>query len=163
MLTPPTRLRLCRARDRLREEHHLPLGIDRIAREACMSESHFIRRFAAVFGETPHQYRIRARLEEARRRLVLGQGSITEICMAVGFSSLGSFSSLFSRRFGEPPSAYRRRLLPSLEVPGRIPLALGPGCTSLMTAAFVQIGRFSRSAGNPGALSSGLHQPGDDA
>jgi AraC-like DNA-binding protein len=127
---------LCRARDMLREVHDTSLSIREVAREAAMSPFHFIRRFEAVFGETPHQFRIHSRLERARHLLALGDDSVTDVCMEVGFSSLGSFSALFSRRFGASPSAYRRQIRPLIVVPGEWPQELVPGCLSLMARAF---------------------------
>jgi AraC-like DNA-binding protein len=97
--------------------------IEALAREVRISPFHFIRRFEAVFGVTPHQYRIQVRLDRAKELLASGQLSVTAVCMEVGFSSLGSFSTLFTRRFGETPSAYRRRVRAG---------DLGPGCLSLM-------------------------------
>ena len=135
-LSHTTFARLCRARDRLREVHDSPLTIDAVAREAAMSPFQFIRQFHALFGETPHQFRIQARLDRARLLLATGDHSVTRVCMDVGFSSLGSFSDLFARRVGMPPSAYRRRARTMVAVPGAVPKALFPGCLALMTAAF---------------------------
>ncbi|WP_437661742.1 helix-turn-helix transcriptional regulator [Sorangium sp. So ce1182] len=123
---------LCRARDLLSEVHESRLSIEDVAREAAISPYHFIRQFEAVFGVTPHQYRIRRRLELAKQLLAAGQHSVTDVCMEVGFSSLGSFSALFAQRIGVPPSAYRRRLRAMVQVPGRLPWELIPGCFSLM-------------------------------
>ncbi|WP_437618376.1 helix-turn-helix transcriptional regulator [Sorangium sp. So ce1151] len=123
---------LCRARDLLSEVHESRLSIEDVAREAAISPYHFIRQFEAVFGVTPHQYRIRRRLDLAKQLLASGQHSVTDVCMEVGFSSLGSFSALFAQRIGVPPSAYRRRLRAMVQVPGRLPWELIPGCFSLM-------------------------------
>jgi AraC-like DNA-binding protein len=131
MLTPAERTRLCRARDRLRETSDAPPSIRAVAAEAGLSPYRFIRRFHAVFGETPHQFRIRARLDRARA-LLMGDLSVTDVCLEVGCSSLGSFSDLFARRVGESPSAYRRRLRPLVQVPGTLPPQVVPGCLSLM-------------------------------
>ena len=120
----------------LREVHDRPLSIAEVAREAAMSPFHFIRRFESVFGTTPHQFRIQSRLERAKHLLALSDYSVTDVCMAVGFSSLGSFSALFARRFGTPPSAYRRQVRSLIAVPGELPRELAPGCLSLMAAAF---------------------------
>lgn len=128
--------RLCRARDTLRDAVDPAPSIAAIAREAAMSPFHFIRQFEAMFGSTPHQYRIRSRIERAKELLALGELSVTEVCMEVGFSSLGSFSDLFTRRVGSSPSAYRRAVRPLVVVAGRLPPALAPGCLSLMAAAF---------------------------
>jgi AraC-like DNA-binding protein len=136
MLTSSGFVHLCRARDMLREIHDRPFSIREVAREAAMSPFHFIRRFESVFGATPHQFRIQSRLERAKHLLALSDYSVTDVCMEVGFSSLGSFSALFARRFGTPPSAYRRQVRSLLAVPGELPKVLAPGCLSLMAAAF---------------------------
>jgi len=136
MLTSSGFVHLCRARDMLREVHDRPLSIAEVAREAAMSPFHFIRRFESVFGTTPHQFRIQSRLDRARHLLALSDYSVTDVCMEVGFSSLGSFSALFARRFGTPPSAYRRQVRSLIAVPGELPRELAPGCLSLMAAAF---------------------------
>lgn len=136
MLTTDTFARLCRARDMLRDVPERPLTIDAVAREAAMSPFHFIRQFTALFGDTPHQFRIQGRLDRAKELLALGNDSVTNICLDVGFSSLGSFSDLFARRVGMPPSAYRRRARSMIVVPGVVPKELFPGCLTLMGAAF---------------------------
>jgi AraC-like DNA-binding protein len=87
-----------------------PLGLDEIARVACLSPNHLLRTFRQVFGQTPHQYLTGVRLAEARRLLADTDRPVTEICLAVGFQSLGSFSWLFRRRVGRSPDAYRRQL-----------------------------------------------------
>jgi AraC-like DNA-binding protein len=124
--------RLCRARDLLCEFLDEPRSIEDVARAVAISPFHFIRQFDAVFGLTPHQFRIQSRLEEAKRLLVTGHHSVTGVCMAVGFSSLGSFSESFKRRVGSSPSAYQRRWRVVCQVPGRIGSELTPGCLSLM-------------------------------
>ncbi|AUX23988.1 regulatory protein pocR [Sorangium cellulosum] len=123
---------LCRARDLLSEVRESRLSIEDVARAAAISPYHFIRQFEAVFGVTPHQYRIRRRLDLAKELLAAGRHSVTEVCMEVGFSSLGSFSALFAQRIGVPPSAYRRRLRAMVQVPGKLPWELVPGCLPLM-------------------------------
>jgi AraC-like DNA-binding protein len=136
MMTHDTLLRLCRARDALCEVHDRTLTIDEVARLAAMSPFHFIRQFTAVFGDTPHQVRIQARLDRARHLLVRGERSVTEVCMEVGFSSHGSFSTLFARRLGLSPSEYRRRARSMIAVPEIAKTQLFPGCLSLMGPAF---------------------------
>ncbi|MEM7707491.1 MAG: helix-turn-helix transcriptional regulator [Pseudomonadota bacterium] len=137
MLTKERLIRLCRARDQLRDTDGA-LSIDEIASDAALSRYHFIRQFKAVFGETPVQYRTRMRLDCAKRLLVEENHSITDICMMVGFSSLGSFSALFSQRFGRPPSAFRKALTGSGE-------SLSPGCITLMNAAQTHNSQILRS------------------
>jgi AraC-like DNA-binding protein len=124
--------RLCRARDLLRELREPSPSIAQLARELQISPFHFIRQFEAVFGVTPHQFRIQSRLDDAKHLLAMGHHSVTEVCLEVGFSSLGSFSALFTRRVGETPSAYRRRVRAMVQVPDIVPVELTPGCLSLM-------------------------------
>jgi AraC-like DNA-binding protein len=141
---------LCAARELLRDVHEPAPSIAQIANTVGISPFHFIRQFEAVFGVTPHQFRIQSRLELARRLLETGRWSVTDVCMEVGFSSLGSFSALFTQRVGEPPSAYRRRVRAmEAESPnGRSELT--PGCLCLMSrlpaSAFARRIRNSREA-----------------
>jgi len=124
--------RLCHARDRLRDAREPTPTIEQLAREVRISPFHFIRQFEAVFGVTPHQFRIASRIEFAKALLAGGEYSVTDICMEVGFSSLGSFSTLFAQRVGETASAYRRRIRTLVSVPGSGVSHLTPGCLSLM-------------------------------
>jgi AraC-like DNA-binding protein len=139
LLAHDTFRRLCLARELLAGDE--PLAIKDVARHAGISPFHFIRQYEALFGETPHQFRIRTRLDRAKVLLARGNHSVTGVCMEVGFSSLGSFSDLFTRRVGEPPSVYQRRARIIVPV-GELPPPLFPGCLNLMAAAFSQ---FSRS------------------
>lgn len=123
---------LCQARDLLAENSEPPLSIPEVARHACMSPFHFIRQFEALFGLTPHQFRIKSRLDYAKLLLARGNHSVTDVCMEVGFTSLGSFSDLFARRTGATPSAYQRRARVLVQIPGGFPQQLFPGCLSLM-------------------------------
>jgi AraC-like DNA-binding protein len=136
MFTSDAFQRLCHARGALRDIPEQPVSIRTIARDARMSPFHFIRRFQALFGETPHQTRIRFRLDRAKELLALGDRSVTDVCLDVGFTSLGSFSHLFARRVGAPPSVYRRQVRSMMAAPGVLPAALTPGCLTLMGAAF---------------------------
>lgn len=124
--------RLCLARELLREQREPSRSIAEIAREVQVSPFHFIRQFEAVFGVTPHQFRIQTRLDTAKHLLAGGHYSVTDVCMELGFSSLGSFSALFARKVGESPTAYRRRVRAFVQVPGTIPAELTPGCLTLM-------------------------------
>lgn len=99
-----------------------------------MSPHHFIRRFGAVFGVTPKQCQLDARIERAKRLLTLTEAPVTDVAFEVGFASLGSFSHLFARRTGASPSRYRARTRPWVERPGRLPERLVPGCFALMAA-----------------------------
>ncbi len=101
--------RLLRARDAMDRDFSERLGVPELAAVACVSEANFIRSFKTVFGETPHRYLQRRRIERAMYFLRTTDTSITDICMAVGFSSLGSFSRTFTAVVGESPTAFRQR------------------------------------------------------
>ncbi|GLY29411.1 helix-turn-helix transcriptional regulator [Kineosporia sp. NBRC 101731] len=113
MLTGVTSLedlvRLRRARDLMDRDYASPLDVTALAQFALMSPGHFSRSFRAAFGESPYSYLMTRRIERAMALLRRGDLSVTEICFAVGFSSLGTFSSRFSELVGESPSAYRAR------------------------------------------------------
>jgi AraC-like DNA-binding protein len=101
--------RLRRARDLIDREYAEPLDVPALARAAFMSPSHFSRRFRATYGETPYTYLMTRRIERAKALLRRGDLTVTEVCMAVGCTSLGSFSARFTELVGESPSAYRAR------------------------------------------------------
>ncbi|MFF2065189.1 helix-turn-helix transcriptional regulator [Streptomyces sp. NPDC058200] len=103
---------LRRARDLIDREYACPLDVPTIARHALMSPAHFSRQFRAAYGETPYNYLMTRRIERAMALLRAGV-SVTEACMAVGCTSLGSFSSRFTELLGETPSAYRLREHPA--------------------------------------------------
>ncbi|NGN65019.1 helix-turn-helix transcriptional regulator [Streptomyces sp. A7024] len=86
-----------------------PLDVPALAREALMSAGHFQRSFRAAYGETPYSYLMTRRIERAKTLLRRGDLSVTEVCMEVGCTSLGSFSARFTQLVGETPSAYRER------------------------------------------------------
>jgi AraC-like DNA-binding protein len=100
--------RLRRVRDRIDREYAQPLDVEALARGAHMSAGHFSRRFRAAYGESPYGYLMTRRIERAMALLRGGELSVTEVCFAVGCSSLGTFSSRFTELVGVPPSAYRR-------------------------------------------------------
>ena len=99
--------RLLRARDAMDRAYAEPLDVRSVAAIAHISEAHFSRRFRAVFGETPHRYLQRRRVERSMFLLRETDRSITDICLDVGFGSLGTFSRTFREIVGETPSAYR--------------------------------------------------------
>jgi AraC-like DNA-binding protein len=112
---------LRRARDRIDREYARPLDVEALARTALMSSAHFSRQFRAAYGETPYGYLMTRRIERAQLLLRRGEMSVTEVCMEVGCTSLGSFSSRFTELVGETPTAYRARDHGALaEVPGCI-------------------------------------------
>ena len=124
--------RLGRARELLCQALDQKLTLATVAREAALSPGQFIRAFKAVFGQTPHQVRIDARLELAKRLLICESMPVTDVCATVGFESLGTFSHLFTRRIGLSPTAFQREARTLIQVPGMLPPKLYPGCLTLM-------------------------------
>ena len=127
---------LRRARDLMDREYARPLDVAALARAALMSSAHFSRQFRAAYGETPYSYLMTRRIERAKALLRGDEMSITEVCLAVGCSSLGSFSARFTELVGETPTAYRARdhsvlasvpgcLARDLTRPSRIPSRIG--------------------------------------
>ncbi len=104
--------RMLRARDAIDRAYAQPLDIPSLAAVAHVSEAHFIRTFKATFGETPHRYLQRRRVERAMFKLVETDRSVTDICFDVGFTSLGTFSRTFHDIVGCTPSEYREREAP---------------------------------------------------
>ena len=103
----PLSRHLLRVRDLIDRAYAGPLDIPALARSAHVSEAYFSRSFKAAFGQTPHQYLLSRRMERAKALLRAGDLSVTDVCLAVGFTSLGSFSSQFRRFVGTSPTAYR--------------------------------------------------------
>jgi AraC-like DNA-binding protein len=99
---------LRRVRDRIDREHARPLDVEALARGVHMSAGHLSRQFRLAYGESPYAYLMTRRVERAMALLRRGDLSVTEVCFAVGFSSLGTFSTRFAELVGVPPSAYRR-------------------------------------------------------
>lgn len=114
---------MLRARDRMDRTYAEPLDIPALAAVAECSPAHFIRTFRAVFGETPHRYLQRRRVERAMH-LLQGGRSVTDVCFEVGFNSLGTFSRTFKEILGVSPSVYQRRS----------PTAAAPTCFAMAWA-----------------------------
>ena len=108
--------RLVVARDFIESRYNSPLALDEMAAQAGISPFHFLRLFQRAFDETPGAYVRRLRLERARERLARGAG-VTDTCFDVGYASVGSFSLLFSRQYGRPPSEWRRNVRGMIAVP----------------------------------------------
>jgi transcriptional regulator GlxA family with amidase domain len=112
---PPSAQRLSdlallrRVRDRMDREYAQPLDVEALARGAHVSAGHFSREFRLAYGESPYAYLMTRRIERAMALLRRGDLSVTEVCFAVGCSSLGTFSSRFTELVGVPPSTYRRQ------------------------------------------------------
>ncbi len=149
----PVYIHLLRAKDMIDRDYARPLDVPALAREAYASPGHFSRAFKRAFGESPHQYLLRRRIERAKDLLRGTDLSVTEVCFEVGFQSLGSFSSAFHELVGEPPSGYARRWR-ATEPP---PI---PGCFTLMHTRPTDRSRLEKPApptrsSVPGATESG--------
>jgi AraC-like DNA-binding protein len=127
--------RLRRARDRMDREYAQPLDVPALARTALMSAGHFSRRFREAYSETPYSYLMTRRIERAKALLRRGDQSVTDVCFAVGCTSLGSFSSRFTELVGETPSEYRAR--------NHEEMRILPGCQTMVTTR-------PRKSGGPG-------------
>ncbi|HEY6940680.1 AraC family transcriptional regulator [Dokdonella sp.] len=143
-MSNPAFTRLCRARDFLRETCAENPPLAQAAAVANMSLFHFVRRFDALFGLTPHRWRTQARIRQARELLARGDHSVTDTCIELGFSSAGSFSNLFRRHVGMSPREFQRIAHCSVAVSGWPPPAHFPGCLSLMARLPVGALRNSR-------------------
>jgi AraC-like DNA-binding protein len=122
---PPAPLarHLLRARDLVDSRYGEPLDLETLARAAHVSPRHFSRSFRRTFGETPHQYLLTRRIERARHLLRTTSLRVAEVCLAVGFTSVGSFTTTFRRHVGVSPTAYRRDN-PGPSPADRIPLCI---------------------------------------
>jgi AraC family transcriptional regulator len=103
--------RVCRARDYASAMFAEPVTLAEMARVACLSTNHLLRTFREVFRQTPHQFLRARRLEEAKRLLTQSDASVIEVCLAVGFESPASFSTLFRKHFGAAPAEYRKKVI----------------------------------------------------
>lgn len=120
--------RLVRSRDYLAAGFGEPLRLHDAAREACLSPYHYQRMFRRTFGESPHEFLTRLRMDEAKRLLARDQLAVTDVCFAVGYESLGSFSTRFRSLVGQSPSEYQRSLRRVFPVPGLAVHRLVPAC-----------------------------------
>ena len=133
---------LRRARDLIDREYAKPLDVPTMAAEALMSPAHFSRRFRAAYGETPYGYLMTRRIERAMAMLRAG-ASVTDACMAVGCTSLGSFSSRFAEIVGETPTAYRSR---EHDAVNAMPACVAKAHTRPVRTASSRIGEASSEA-----------------
>ena len=120
--------KLCQVRDLMRDCLAEELTLADLSLEVDLSAWHFLRAFRAAFGETPHEFLTRLRLDEAKRLLAAGERSVTDICFGLGYESLGSFSVRFKELAGCSPSEYRRRVRCWTVVPQRWVPRLVPSC-----------------------------------
>jgi AraC-like DNA-binding protein len=109
---PPAR-HLTRAKDLADARYFEPLGVDDLARAAGLSRAHFSREFRRAFGESPHAYLLTRRLERAAALLRTTDRSVADICLSVGLQSIGSFTTSFTRHYGQSPTAYRAAFPPA--------------------------------------------------
>ncbi len=109
--------RLRRVRDRIDREYASPLDVEALARGVHMSAGHLSRQFRLAYGESPYSYLMTRRIERAMALLRRGDLSVTEVCFAVGCSSLGTFSTRFTELVGVPPSTYRNAERERAEMP----------------------------------------------
>ncbi len=114
---------MLRARDAMDREYPKSLDIPTLARIAYVSEAHFVRTFRATFGETPHRYLQRRRVERAMFLLRETDRSVSEICLDVGFNSLGTFGRTFRKIVGESPTAYRTQAADLRAIPACFAMA----------------------------------------
>jgi AraC-like DNA-binding protein len=105
---------LRRVRDRIDREYARPLDVEALARDVHMSAGHLSREFRRAYGESPYSYLMTRRIERAMALLRRGDLSVTDVCFAVGCSSLGTFSTRFTELVGVPPSIYRRRAVDAM-------------------------------------------------
>ncbi len=127
LLHDDTFRRLCRGRDLLVAEYRSRVLLEHAAREACLSEFHFHRLFRNTFGETPHDFLTRLRMDRARQMLA-SERPVTEVCFEIGYESLGSFSTKFRAQFGRSPVEFQRevRRIFGYHAPWRVLMV--PGC-----------------------------------
>jgi len=120
--------RLNAVRDYIADNYQAPLSLSDMANNSYMSPYHFLRVFKDTYGETPNQFLIRLRVEQAKKMLITENYSISEICEKVGYASLGSFSSLFLKQTGMAPTLYRRNLWALSTEAYRFPVQVIPAC-----------------------------------
>jgi AraC-like DNA-binding protein len=120
--------RLYRSRRFLADSLDRRLRLSEAAREACLSPFHYHRMFVRAFGETPHDFVTRRRIDRAKQLLARDECPVTEVCLAVGYESLGSFSSLFRSVVGRSPSEYRQSLRRTFPAPYVAPHRFVPAC-----------------------------------
>ena len=119
--------RIVQAKLYMDSNYHEAIDLHAIADQAYFSRYHFIRLFSKIYGKTPHQYLIGVRIEKARLMLQTDM-PVQQVCFAVGFDSLGSFTSLFKRCIGQSPAQYRTQQLARVAEIGRAPLKFIPNC-----------------------------------
>jgi AraC-like DNA-binding protein len=137
----------------MRYAYGRPVSLPDVAAQANLSPYHFLRIYKRAYAETPHEFLTRLRIERAKTLLARGSHNVTEACFEVGFSSLGSFSTLFAHRVGLAPSEYKRYARSSISVPSSLRPVFVPSCFSTMLYGPVKESNF-REAGRMGRVVS---------
>ncbi len=125
---PQTYRSLASAREFMRDAYGRPITLPDISARANLSPYHFLRVHKLAYGETPHEFLTRVRIERAKTLLARGSHNVSEACFEVGFSSVGSFSTLFSHRVGLTPSEYRRHVRSVVAIPRTLRPLFVPDC-----------------------------------
>src|SRR5215210_41891 len=152
---PQTYRSLTQAREFMRHAYRHPVSLPDVAAQANLSPYHFLRVYKRAYGETPHEFLTRLRIERAKALLARGNHNVTEACFEVGFSSLGSFSTLFAHRVGLSPSEYKSYARSSISVPSSfLTMLYGPVEESNFREAgrmgrVVPSGQSTRAGGKP--------------
>lgn len=152
---PQTHRDLREARDFMRYAYGRPVYLPDVAAHANLSPYHFLRVYKQAYGETPHEFLTRLRIERAKSLLARGSHNVTEACFEVGFSSLGSFSALFAHRVGLSPSEYRRYARSSVSVPDTVRPLFVPSCFLAMLYGPTDNRNFREAGKTPPIVSSG--------
>ena len=142
------------ARDFMRYAYRRPVYLPDVAAQANLSPYHFLRVYKQTYGETPHEFLTRLRIERAKTLLARGSHNVTETCFEVGFSSLGSFSALFAHRVGLSPSEYRRYARSSISVPDLVRPLFVPACFFTMLYGPAEKRNFREAGNTPPIVSS---------
>jgi AraC-like DNA-binding protein len=152
---PQTYRDLREARDFMRYAYGRPLSLPDVAAHANLSPYHFLRVYKRAYGETPHEFLTRLRIERAKTLLGRGSHNVTEACFEVGFSSLGSFSTLFADRVGLSPSEYRRYSGSAISVPSTLRPLFVPSCFFTMLYGTQEESNFREAGSTRPMVSSG--------
>lgn len=142
----PLPQKLLRAREFIRHTYHQPLRLSHISAQANLSPYHFLRLYKRAFSETPHEHLTRLRIERAKTLLKTSDLSVTEVCLEVGFESLSTFSGLFLRYVGLPPSRYKKYAQSTSVVPSAYRTVFVPSCF------LSKLGGLEDAEAEPGSL-----------
>jgi AraC-like DNA-binding protein len=138
----------------MRHAYWRPVSLSDVAAQANLSPYHFLRVHKRAYGETPHEFLTRLRIEKAKTLLAKGSHNVTEACFEVGFSSLGSFSNLFAYRVGLPPSEYRCYARSMISVPSTVRSLFVPSCFFAMLYGTKEERNFREAVKAPPLVSS---------